>query len=217
MLLREGRALLKRRGCLVQQDREALCGLPRPGRGFSGGAVSLCRSGTPLTRRNLALERGLPPEIRRLLTPRTSFSAVETLSVLPVLRLAWGRLTLIRTALAFIRGLLSRIRDPVALIRDPVALIRDPVALIRFSLALIRRSLPLIRPRRPPGPRPLTVASRSTLMAKPGPLLLQDLVVGPKTRRAALDVRRQALDLGVPGSVTVLPPTRPQPLQIRPI
>jgi hypothetical protein len=142
MLVREGSAFLKRRGCLVQEDRETLCGLPRAVRCLSGGAVLLCRSDTTLARRDLALDGGLLPQTRRLLTPRARFSALHTLLVLTVLGLDDRRLTLIRMALALICGLFPGISDPVALSRDQIALIRDPLSLIGLSLAIVRRRRP---------------------------------------------------------------------------
>lgn len=185
VLFSESGAFAKRLGGALQGCPQSCGGLSCMTCGALGSARLLG---------SLTLARGLPPEISCLLARSSLLEPTEARPLLlEGLRLS-GLLTVVGQALAPIRDFFTVVGGPLALIGDPLTLIGDPLPLIRCPLPLIRAPLALIGDPRSHR-RPHLLTALPTLAGQPGTLALQELIMGLELRRAAADVRAEALDL----------------------
>jgi hypothetical protein len=163
--------------------------------------------GLALALGGLALGRGLLSAITRILarSPLVEPACARSLSLRPLL--LNDLLTLISQTLAPIRDLFTHIGDPLSLIRDPVTLIRDLLAPFRPPLALIGH----------PRHHPRLSLLPTLLAAQPGTLALQHLIIGVELRRAALDLRADALNLDGSNTIILAQRADAQLVQIVPV
>ncbi|HTX07059.1 MAG TPA: hypothetical protein VME22_00525 [Solirubrobacteraceae bacterium] len=189
-------ALLKLGGRLVQNRREALCGLPGAlGRGRGRGS-SLGPCDTTFALGGLAADRGPPPQTGRLITLKRLSSARQSRCL--VHSRANGHVALIGTTLAPIRLVLSLVRDPLALVGDPLALVGDLLALV-CRLRLLARRL------HPAEHRSSLLANRLALLKEPGALAFQRLVICTQLRRPSPELASRPRELRTSSWVTLRP------------